>query len=93
MGKGVGQGDWGYFLSTLCRSRPFLQETLLTILPDVENLIESAILHRPVANQLRVSGPQVDLLISQLEEGSILLRTNVVCTELVQCSMFLLGTR
>lgn len=59
----------------------------------MENLVEGSILHRPVANQLRVGGPQVDLLIGQFEEGSVLLWTDVVCTELVESSKFLLGTR
>lgn len=57
----------------------------------MENLVQAAILNAPVANQLRVGGAQVDLLIGQFEEGSVLVWADAVGTELIEGSVFLLG--
>lgn len=62
----------------------------LTKLPDVDDLVDAAVLNIPVANQLRVGGAQVDLLIGQIEEGGGLTRTDAVGPELVEGSVFLL---
>lgn len=64
---------------------------LLTILPDVEDLVQASILHTPVAQELGVSSTQVDLLICQLEEGSVLLWKDSVGTEFIEGPMLLLG--
>lgn len=57
----------------------------------MEDLVQAAILHTPVANQLRVGGPQVDLLIGQFEEGGVLVGTDAVGPELVEGLVFLPG--
>lgn len=44
----------------------------------MEDLVQAAVLDAPVANQLGVGGAQVDLLSGQLEEGGVLVRTDVV---------------
>lgn len=67
------------------------KKDVLTILPYMEDLVQAAILDTPVANQLRVGGAQVDLLIGQLEEGGVLVWTNVVGAELIEGFVFLLG--
>ncbi len=56
----------------------------------MENLVQTAILNIPVANQLRVGGTQVDLLIGQFEEGCILLWLDAVRAELIEGFVFLL---
>lgn len=58
----------------------------------MEDLVEAAVLHGPVANQLRVGGAQVDLLIGQLEEDRVLVWTDAVGSELVEGSLLLLGS-
>lgn len=68
------------------------QKDVLTILPYMEDLIQATVLDAPVANQLRVGGAQVDLLIGQFEEGSILVWADAVGAELIKGSVFLLGT-
>lgn len=60
------------------------KKNVLTVLPYMEHLVQAAVLHAPVANQLRVSGAQVDLLIGQFEEGGVLVRTDAVGAELVE---------
>lgn len=57
----------------------------------MEHLVQAAILHTPVPNQLGVGGAQVDLLIGQFEEGGVLVRTDAVGAELVEGWRFLLG--
>lgn len=57
----------------------------------MEHLVQTAILHRPVANQLRVCGAQVDLLIGQFEEGGVLMGVDAVGAKLVEGFMLLLG--
>lgn len=68
-------------------------ENVLTISPDVEHLVQAAVLHTPVSNQLRVGGTQVNLLIGQLKESSVLFWTNAVGPELIKGCVFLLRTR
>lgn len=69
------------------------EEDFLTVLPYMENLVEAAIFDSPVANQLRVGGAQVDLLIGQFEEGCVLFWSDTVGPKLIESSVFLLGTR
>lgn len=72
------------------RRRTF-QQSILTILPNVEDLIQAAVLHTPVANQLRVGSAQVNLLIGQFDESSKLVWTDAVGAEFIKGSVFLLG--
>lgn len=57
----------------------------------MEDLIQAAVLHTPVANQLRVGGAQVDLLIGQFDESSKLVWTDAVGAEFIKGSVFLPG--
>lgn len=57
----------------------------------MEDLVQAAVLNAPVANQLGVGGTQVDLLIGQFEEGSVLVWTDAVGAELIEGCVFLLG--
>lgn len=57
----------------------------------MEDLVQAAVLDTPVANQLRVGGTQVNLLIGQFEESSVLFWTDTVGAELIEGSVFLLG--
>lgn len=68
------------------------KKQVLTILPYVEGLVQATVLNAPVADQLGVGSAQVDLLIGQLEEGGILIRADAVGAELIEGSVFLLGT-
>ncbi len=68
----------------------FKNSVILTILPDVENLIETPIFNTPVSNELWVGCPQVDLLIGQSEEGSVEMRLDVIGAELIEGCMLLL---
>lgn len=58
----------------------------------MEGLVQATVLNAPVADQLGVGSAQVDLLIGQLEEGGILIREDAVGAELIEGSVFLLGT-
>lgn len=58
----------------------------------MEGLVQATVLNAPVADQLGVGSAQVDLLIGQLEEGGILIRADAVGAELIEGSVFLLGT-
>lgn len=57
----------------------------------MKHLVEAAVLHAPVANQLGVCGAQVDLLIGQFEEGGVLVGPDAVGAELVEGAVLLLG--
>lgn len=57
----------------------------------MEDLIQASILNTPVANQLRVGSTQVNLLIGQFEESSVVLWKDGIGAELIECSVFLLG--
>lgn len=65
-------------------------EIALTILPDVEDLIEASILHTPIAQKLRMCSAQVDLLTGQFVKGCIQVWLNVVGTKFVEYSVLLL---
>lgn len=67
------------------------KKSVLTILPHVEDLVQAPVLNAPVANQLWVGGAQVDFLIGQFEEGSVLVWVDTVGAELVEGFVFLLG--
>lgn len=60
-------------------------KTVLTILPYMEDLVQATVLNTPVANQLRVGSAQLNLLIGQFEEGSVLLWVDAVGAELIEC--------
>ena len=51
-----------------------------TVLPDVDHLVQSSQLGRPVAQQDRVRGPQVELFSTQTEKFPHVLRNQVVCS-------------
>lgn len=57
----------------------------------MEDLIQASILNTPVANQLRVGSTQVNLLIGQFEESSVVLWKDGIGAELIEGSVFLLG--
>lgn len=57
----------------------------------MEDLVQAAVLDIPVANQLRVGSTQVNLLIGQFEESSVVLWKDAIGAELIEGSMFLLG--
>lgn len=57
----------------------------------MEDLIQAAVLHTPVANQLRAGGAQVNLLIGQFDESSKLVWMDAVGAEFIKGSVFLLG--
>lgn len=59
----------------------------------MEHFVQAAVLHAPVPNQLRVGGTQVNLLIGQFQESSVLFWTNAVGAKLVERGVLLLRTR
>ena len=62
----------------------------LTILPDVEDLVEASVLHAPIAHELRVCRAQVDLLVGEAQERRILVWLDAICAELIECPVLLL---
>lgn len=65
-------------------------EIALTILPDVEDLIEASVLHTPIAQELRMCGAQMDLLTGQFVKSCIKVWLDVVGAKFVEGSMLLL---
>lgn len=81
--------DPGGVLSQGCPNTCPLRVTV--IFPYMEDFVQATVLDAPVANQLGVGSAQVDLLSGQFEEGGVLVRTDVVGTELIEGQVCLLG--
>lgn len=65
-------------------------EIALTILPDVEDLIEASILHAPIAHEFRMCNAQRDLLAGQLVKGCVQVWLDEIGAKFVESSILLL---
>lgn len=65
-------------------------EIALTILPDVEDLIQASILHAPIAHELRMCSAQMDLLAGQLVKGCVQVCLDEIGAKFVESSILLL---